>query len=328
MRALQRVAFAAVTGTGIAIHPLLAFAQVNQGYPTRPVRIVIGFPAGGPADNLARIIGHAVSPGLGQQVVIDNRPGADGALAPELVAKAQPDGHTVLMASQSNMAMIRAMRKALPYDPLDDFIPITFVAWGSSLLVMHPSIPARTVSELIDYARANPGKLNVAAANPATIFAMAQLKSMASLDMVNVSYKGDVNAMPDLLSGRVHLLTGGTNLVLPYVKEGRLRALASLTRNRSAATPDVPTMREAGVTSFTTYGWNALYVPVKTPASIVERLDREFNGVLKRPDIQEQFRKTGNETRGGPSRQEIPAFLKEQIAAWGAAAREAGIQPQ
>jgi tripartite-type tricarboxylate transporter receptor subunit TctC len=309
---------------------ILAFGAVTQAaekYPTRPVRFVLGFPAGGPTDAAGRIIAQALSPSLGQTVIIDNRPGADGAIGAELAAKASPDGHTLLLGSGSNIAGIPAMRKNPPYDSIADFVPVVFVGWNSLLLVAHPGVPAKTLSELITYARANPGKLIVAAANPPTIFTMAQIKSAAKVDMLNVPYKGDAAAMPDLLSGRVHLLTGGTNLLLPYVKEGRLRALASLTRTRTRPAPEVPTIVEAGIRNFSIFGWFAFFAPAKTPASIVERLEREINAVLKRPEIQVQFDKIGLET-GGPSRQELPAFVKEQVASWAAAARDAGIQPQ
>ena len=310
-----------------AMLAISALSHAAQPYPVRPIRFVIGFPAGGPTDAAGRIIGLALSQSLGQSIVIDNRPGADGAIAPELVAKAPPDGHTLLLGNHNTMAAVPAMRKKPPYDPIADFVPIVFVAWGSSLLVVHPGVPAKTIGELIEYARANPGKLNVAAANPPSIFAMAQLKSMAKLDMVNVSYKGDVAALPDLLSGRVHVLTGGTNLLLPYVKEGRLRALAALTRTRTRPAPDVPTMAEAGVPGFSIFSWFALFGPAGTPAPVVEQLEREVGAILKRPEIRDQFDRIGFEL-GGPSRQELPAFVKEQMGAWAAAAREAGIQPQ
>lgn len=298
-----------------------------QQYPTRPIRFVLGFPAGGPTDAAARIIAQALSPAVGQSVVVDNRPGADGAIGAEVAAKASPDGHTVLLASGSNIAGVPAMRKKPPYDSVADFVPVVFVGWSSLLLVVHPGVPAKTVGELITYARANPGKLIVAAANPPTIFTMAQIKTAGKVEMLDVAYKGDAAALPDLLSGRVHLLSGGTNLLLPYVKEGRLRALAALTRTRTRPAPEIPTIVEAGVPNFSIYGWFAFFAPMKTPAAIVERLEREIGAVLKRPETQIQFDKIGLET-GGPTRKELPAFVKSQISSWAAAARDAGIQQQ
>ena len=299
----------------------------GQAYPNRPVRFVLGFPAGGPTDAAGRIIAQALSPTLGQTVLIDNRPGADGAIGADLVAKATPDGHTLLMGSGSNIAGVPAMRKTPPYDSIADFVPVVFVGWSSLMLVVHPGVPAKTLAELITHARANPGKLIVAAANPPTIFTMAQIKSAAKVDFLNVPYKGDAAAVPDLLAGRVHILSGGTNLLLPYVKEGRLRALAALTRTRTKPAPEVPTIVEAGVPNFSIYGWFVLFAPAKTPAVIVERLEREVNAVLKRQETQDQFLKIGLET-GGPSRQELPAFIKGQLTSWATAARDAGMQPQ
>ena len=312
--------------TALVILALGSVAQAQQ-YPTRPVRFVLGFPAGGPTDAAGRIIAQALAPALGQTVIVDNRPGADGAIGAEVAARASPDGHTLLLGSGSNIAGIPAMRHKPPYDSIADFVPVAFVGWSSLLLVVHPGVPAKTLGELIAYARANPGKLIVAAANPPTIFTMAQINSSAKVEMLNVPYKGDAAALPDLLSGRVQLLTGGTNLLLPYVKDGRLRALAALTRTRTRPAPDVPTIVEAGVPNFSIYGWFAFFAPTRTPAGIVERLDREINTVLKRPEIQAQFEKIGLET-GGPSRQELPAFVKDQIVSWDAAARAAGIQRQ
>lgn len=321
--------------TALLVVPAMAQAQSGgpnaaSGYPARPVRFVIGFPAGGPTDAAGRIMAQALAQPLGQTVIIDNRPGADGAIGAELAARATPDGHTLLLGSASNIAGLPAMRKNLPFNALTDFVPIIFVAWSSALLVVTPSVPAKTLGELMTYARANPGKLTIAAANPPTIFSMAQVRATAKLDaasMLSVPYKGDVAAVPDLIAGRAHILTGGTNLLLPHVKEGRLRALAALTRTRTPPAPDVPTMVEAGVPNFSIYSWFALFAPAKTPAAILDRMDREVGAVLKRPETQAQFAKIGFDL-GGPSRPEMAGFIRDQTAAWGAAARDAGIQPQ
>ena len=313
--------FAAVAAValGTAVHA----AQ----YPSRPVRFVIPFPVGGPTDGAGRIIDQALSQSLGQTVVIDNRPGADGAIGPELVAKAPPDGYTILMGTSSSMAAVPAMRKKPPYDPIADFVPITFIGWNSLLLVVNSQLPAKTVAELIAYARANPGKLNVAAANPPTIFAMAQLKAIARIETVDVTYKGDAAALPDLLAGRMQVLGAGTNLVLPHVKEGRLRALATFMRTRARPAPDVPTMAEAGVPRFSVYPWVGLFGPAKTPNEVVYRLSREVSAVLKRPDVREQLDTIGFEPESSTP-QELTAFVKEQIKVWAAVARDAGIPQQ
>jgi len=313
----------------LAVSAVLALSAAVHAaqYPARPLRFVIPFPVGGPTDGAGRIIGQALSQSLGQTVVIDNRPGADGAIGPELVMKAPADGYTILMGTSSSMAAVPAMRKKPPYDPLADFVPITFVGWNSLLLVVNSKVPVKTVSELIEYARANPGKLNVAAANPPSIFAMAQLKSIAKLETVDVTYKGDAGALPDLLAGRVHVLAAGTNLVLPYVKEGRLRALATFMRTRTRPAPEVPTMAEAGVPRFSIFPWVGLFGPAKTPKEVVDRLSREVGAVLNRPDVREQLDKIGFEPESSTP-QELTAFVKEQIKAWAEVARDAGIPKQ
>ena len=310
----------------LALHAA-AQAQPAAAFPTRPVRFVIGFPAGGPTDAAGRIMAQSLSTAFGQPVIIDNRPGADGVIGAELAAKATPDGHTLLLGSSGNMAGAPAMRKSLPFDPIADFTPITFVGWNSQLLVVNAGTPAKNLAELISYARTNPGKLVVAAANPSTVFAMAQVKSAAKVGMLSVPYKGDAAAVPDMIAGRANILIGGTNLVLPHVKEGRLRAIAAITRTRTRPAPDVPTMVEQGVANFSIYGWFALFAPSKTPAAIVERLDREVSAVLKRPETQEQFSKIGFEV-GNMPRKDVPAFVKDQLTSWAAAAREAGIERQ
>jgi tripartite-type tricarboxylate transporter receptor subunit TctC len=307
----------------------LAFGTLANGqqYPARPVRVLLGFPAGGPTDAAGRIIAQSLSSSLHQTVIIDNRPGADGAIGAEMAAKASPDGYTLLLAGGSNIAGVPAMRKNPPYNPVTDFAPVAFVGWNSLLLVIHAGVPAKTLGELIAHARANPGKLVVAAANPPTIFTMAQIRVAANVDFLHVTYKGDAAAVPDLLSGRVHVLSGGTNLLLPYVKDGRLRAMAALTRTRTKPAPDVPTIVEAGIPNFSIYGWFAFFAPAKTPLPIVQRLEGEINSVLKKPDLQAQFDKIGLET-GGPSRQELTVFVKDQITSWTKAARDAGMPQQ
>jgi tripartite-type tricarboxylate transporter receptor subunit TctC len=305
----------------------MSLCAAAADYPTRPIRIVIPFPTGGPTDVAGRVIAQTLSQTVGQPVVVENRPGADGAIGPDVVLKSPPDGHTLLMGTSSSMAAVPAMRKKPPYDPVADFVPITFLGRLTLLLVVHPSVPARTVSELIAHARANPGKLNVAAANPPSIFAMAQLKSLAKLDMVNVTYKGDMAAMPDLLSGRVDVLVAGLNVVHSQVKEGKLRALATLSETRSRLAPDIPTMAEAGVPRFAIHPWVGLFAPAGVPKDVVDRLSREVNAVLKRPDVLEQLDKVAFEASGSTP-QELAAIVKSQLKVWGDVAREAGIQSE
>ena len=320
MQKLMRVLAAAGV---VGFMALPAAAQ----YPSKPIRIVVSFAAGGASDAIIRILAQPLSETLGQPVVVDNRPGAEGAIAGELVAKSAPDGYTILFGGNTTMLGVPILRKNPPYDVIADFAPITSVGKFAFFLVVHPSVPAKTLSELIDYARANPGRLNYASSNLIDILAFAQLKSFANMDMVQVPYKGVALAIPDLLSARVHLTFTTGNLAVPLVKEGRLRALATLLPERSSLLPNVPTIAEAGMPRLTFVTWAGLFAPAKTPKDIVERLSREVNVILKRSEIREQFEKQGFEP-GGSTPSELSAFLKQQLIDWRDAARAAGLSPE
>src|SRR6266852_1115459 len=318
MQKLIRV-LAAVGVLGLSATP--AAAQ----YPARPIRIVVPFPPGGGADAMGRIVAQPLSKTLGQPVVGDNRPGAEGAIAGEVVAKSAPDGYTILLAGNSMLGAM--LRKNPPYDAIADFGPITHLGKFAFFLVVHPSVPAKTLSELIDYARANPGRLNYATANLSAILAFAQLKSFGNVDMVHVPYKGESLTLPDLLNARVQLVVGTGASVVPLVKEGRLRALATLLPTRSSLLPSVPTIAEAGMPHLTAVPWSALFAPAKTPKEIVQRLSHEVNVILKRPEMRGQFQKHGFEPAGSTPG-ELSAFLKQQLVEWRSAARSAGLEPE
>ena len=296
-------------------------------YPAKPIRLIMPFPAGAAADTVARIIAQPLSQVLGQPVLVDNRPGADGAIAAELAAKSAPDGYTLLFAGNTQMLGVPILRKNPPYDPVADFTPITSVVRFGFFLVVHPSVPARTLSELIDHARANPGKLNYASGNIIGILAAAQLMSFGKLDMAHVPYKGEPLAVPDLLTGRVHLMFGTGTILAPLVKDGKLRALATVLPARSVLLPDVPTVSEAGMPQMSVATWGGLFGPAKMPKGIVERISREVNAILIRPAVREQLEKLGVEPSGSTPG-EFAAFLKEQLADWGRSAREAGMKPE
>ena len=320
MQKLMRV-FIAAAALGLIAIP--AAAQ----YPSKAIRIVVPFAAGGTADAITRIIAPPLSETLGQPVVVDNRPGAEGAIAGELVAKSAPDGYTILFGGNTTMLGVPILRKNPPFDVIADFAPITSVGKFAFFLVVHPSVPAKTLSELIDYARANPGRLNYATSTVGDVLAFAQLKSLANVDMVRVPYKGGAPATPDLLSARIQLIINTSTLVVPLVKEGRLRALVTLLPERSSLLPNVPTIAEAGMPRLTAVPWSGLFAPAKTPRDIVERLAREVNVILKRPEIRGQFQKHGFEP-GGSTPGELGAFLKQQLVEWRSAARSAGLEPE
>ena len=296
-------------------------------YPAKPIRLIMPFPAGAAADTAARIVAQPLSQGLGQPVLVDNKPGADGAIAAELAAKSAPDGYTLLFAGPTQMLGVPTLRKNPPYDPVADFAPITSVVTFAFFLVVHPSVPAKTLPELIDYVRANPGKLNYASGNIIGVLATAQLMSLGKLEMVHVPYKGEPLAIPDLLDARVHMMFGNGAIVTPLVKEGKLRALATLLPVRSPLLPGVPTIVEGGMPRLTVVPWGGLFAPAKTPRDIVERLAREVNVILKRPDIREQLEKQALEP-GGSTPNELAAFLKQQLIDWSGAARAAGLKPE
>ncbi len=320
MQKLMRVlAAAGVVG-------LIALPTAAQ-YPAKPIRLIMPFPAGAAADTAARIVAQPLSQGLGQPVLVDNKPGADGAIAAELAAKSAPDGYTLLFAGPTQMLGVPTLRKNPPYDPVADFAPITSVVTFAFFLVVHPSVPAKTLPELIDYVRANPGKLNYASGNIIGVLATAQLMSLGKLEMVHVPYKGEPLAIPDLLDARVHMMFGNGAIVTPLVKEGKLRALATLLPVRSPLLPGVPTIGEGGMPRLTVVPWEGLFAPAKTPRDIVERLAREVNVILKRPDIREQLEKQALEP-GGSTPNELAAFLKQQLIDWSGAARAAGLKPE
>jgi len=320
MQKLMRVlAAAGVVG-------LIALPTAAQ-YPAKPIRLIMPFPAGAAADTAARIVVQPLSQGLGQPVLVDNKPGADGAIAAELAAKSAPDGYTLLFAGPTQMLGVPTLRKNPPYDPVADFAPITSVVTFAFFLVVHPSVPAKTLPELIDYVRANPGKLNYASGNIIGVLATAQLMSLGKLEMVHVPYKGEPLAIPDLLDARVHMMFGNGAIVTPLVKEGKLRALATLLPVRSPLLPGVPTIVEGGMPRLTVVPWGGLFAPAKTPRDIVERLAREVNVILKRPDIREQLEKQALEP-GGSTPNELAAFLKQQLIDWSGAARAAGLKPE
>src|SRR6266849_5329188 len=320
MQKLMRVlAAAGVVG-------LMALPTAAQ-YPAKPIRLIMPFPAGAAADTDARIVAQPLSQILGQPVLVDNKPGADGAIAAELAAKSAPDGYTLLFAGPTQMLGVPTLRKNPPYDPVADFAPITSIVKFAFFLVVHPSVPAKTLQELIDHVRANPGKLNYASGNVNGVLAAAQLMSFGKLEMVHVPYKGEPLAIPDLLNARVHMMFGTGGITAPLVKEGKLRALATLLPVRSPMLPEVPTIAEAGMPQLSVVIWQGLFGPAKMPKEIVDRLSREVNTILQRPAVREQFEKLGVEASGSTP-EEFAAFLKQQLVDWGRAAREAGMKPE
>ena len=299
-----------------------------QPYPNRPLRLLVGFPPGAAADNVSRIIAAALSPALGQPVIVENKPGAESAIAAEATAKSAPDGYTIMFASSSNMAAAPALRREPPYDPTRDFTPISLIGHGTFLLFVHPSVPVTNLRELIDYAKANPDKLNYATGNPIAIIGTAQFMKATGLRMMQVPYKGEAPAIPDLIAGRVQLeFVATVAIALPHVSTGRLRVLAAMTDRRSSLAPDVPTLAEQGIEDVTVRLWAGIFGPAKMPAAVVQRLSSEMNALLKRPEVREQLGRQGYDVRGSTP-EELGDYVRSQYVLWKQAVRDAGISLQ
>jgi tripartite-type tricarboxylate transporter receptor subunit TctC len=319
---MNRIVIAITVCSAIAV-ALSAHAQTQ--YPSKPVRLLIPFPPGGPTDSAVRVFVPVLSQALGQPFSIVNMAGSHGALAPTALLKEPPDGHTLLVGNSSPLVAVPILRKDAPYDPVRDFAPVSLMGWTPLLLVVTPDVPARSLAELIRYARDNPGKLTVAAANPPTIFTMAQLRTREKLNIASKSYPIDAAAMKSLLEGQAHIMAAGLNNSLEHIKAGRLRAIATLGANRARLAPDVPTMAEAGVPDFAILPWVAMFAPGKTPPAIVERLAREVATAMERPDVREGLERAAFDYKSSTP-EELGAFLKEQLKVWGTVAREAGLQ--
>lgn len=303
---------------------LIAVDPAHGQYPSRPVRFIVPFPAGGTADVVGRIIAIPLTQALGQPVIIDNRPGADGVIAAEITMKAQPDGYTIFMGTNSPMSAVPSFRKKPPYDPTTHFTPITSLGRPVFFLYVHPSVPARSVDELVQYARANPGKVAYGTGNTTAIVATAQLKLLAGLDITHVPYKGDAPTTADLIGGRLQMAFMATVPGYQQAREGKLRILATLLTQRSALAPDAPTMAEVGFPGVSVFPWIAVFGPAHMPANLVQRLAREFNAIIGRADISEQLNKLGF-VPVGSSPAELGELVKTQLDAWRRAVREAGI---
>ena len=304
------------------------FAAAAQAqFPGKPVRIVVPFPAGSATDTIARILGQSVSAAVGQPVIIDNKAGADGAIAGAEVVKSAPDGYTLFMATNSPMAVAVAMKKVPPYDPLADFTPITDVGRYTFFLYINAQSPIKTFKELVEYAKANPGKLNYATGNTTGIMSFAQMNALAGIDMTHVPYKGEPQAITDIVGGRVQLLWATPTTGLSHVKDGKLRALATNLKTRSNLLPDVPTMAEVGIPQYSVVSWAALYAPARLPRELQLRLNKEFIDAMKRPDVAAQLDKQAFQATGSTP-EELGAFTRAQYEAYRAILKSVGMQPE
>jgi tripartite-type tricarboxylate transporter receptor subunit TctC len=302
-------------------------APLCSAFPDRPVRFVIGFTPGGPSDILARALGQKLAERWGQQVVIENRPGAGGNLAAEAVAKSAPDGYTWLLGNNSTLATNHALYRKLPYDPVKDFAPVALVAVQPNILVLHPDVKADSVMELVSLAKQNPGKLNYASsgAGAAAHLAGELFKTMAKVDIVHVPYKGAQPALTDLIAGQVQLMFATSASVIPYMKAGRLRALAVTTAQRSPAVPELPTVSEAGLSGFEATTWHGVVIPAATPPALVQKLNQDINAVLKEKELSERLAGLGAEVLTGSPR-DFADYIAREIPKWTKVVKDSGAR--
>ncbi|MFS0758133.1 tripartite tricarboxylate transporter substrate binding protein [Noviherbaspirillum sp. 1P10PC] len=312
--------------SALALSAIVLPAQAEDKWPSKPITYVVPFPAGGTTDILARLIGQKLGPALGTTVIIDNRPGAGGNIGSELVARAAPDGYTIMGGTISSHSINASLYK-LSYDPLKSFAPITLIGTNANVLVVNPSSPFKSVKELVAAARAKPGSLSFASAgNGTSQHLSAELfKTMTGIDMVHIPYKGSAPAIQDVIGGQVPLMFDTTVVAGPFIQSGKVRPLAVTSAKRVASLPDVPTMAEAGVPGYEVVSWQAMFAPAGTPSAIVQRLQTEVAAILKQPDVQERFAKLGVDP-SGMAPQQLAEFQAAEIAKWAKVVKAANVK--
>jgi tripartite-type tricarboxylate transporter receptor subunit TctC len=314
-----------VAALALALSMLLP-AAAAEPYPSKPIRLVIPFAAGSATDSMGRILAHELSQRLAQNVLVENRAGANGQIAAAFVARSAPDGYTVFMTTNSSHAANPHLYKTLPYDPVKDFEPIARTATLPFMLVVTPALPVKTTADLVAYARAHPGELSYGTASSASLVGAETINKMAKVDMVRVSYKASPQTMLDLIAGRLQVMVADFATAMPHVRAGKVRVLAVTTAKRSALLPGTPPIADT-LKGFDITSWNGLFVPAGTPKEVVARLARETLEILARQDIREKLAAIGFEVDPlGP--QPFAAYVREQIAYWGKLVRDAGIPPE
>jgi tripartite-type tricarboxylate transporter receptor subunit TctC len=294
-------------------------------FPARPIRFIVPNAAGGSTDLVARTVSQKITEALGEQVVVDNRPGSGGIIGTELVAKAPADGHTLLMGTIGNLAISPHLYRKLAYDPIKDFAPVAQLASAAYMLVIHPSVPAKSVKELVALARSRPSQLNYASAGSGTgSHLSAELfRSVAGITIVHIPYKGGTPAITDVISGQVQIMFNGIPSSMPHLRSGRIRALAVTTAERSPAAPDLPTIAEAGYPGAESTSWTGVLAPAGTPASVIARLNAEFVRALRTPEVSARLSADGA-VPVGSSASEFAAYLRSELAKWGRVIKVSG----
>jgi len=302
-------------------------AHAQQHYPSRPVRWIVPFAPGGPTDIMSRAVGEKLGQRLGQQFVVDNRGGAGGNIGAELVAKAQPDGYTIMIGHVGTHAINIALYQKVPYDPVRDFTPISLLATLPLALVVHPSVPVHNVKELIALAQKRPGELNFASAGNGgpTHLTAEVLKSMAKINIVHVPFKGNAQALIELMSGRVQIMFSNLLTSMPHVRTGKLRAIAISTAKRSPQAPDLPTVAESGVPGFDVTPWYGVLGPANLPRTIMQRLNAEVADIVKMPEMQERFVAQGVDLTSSTPEQ-FAALIKTEVPKWKKIVQDSGAK--
>ena len=303
-----------------AIAAALACSAAFAQYPNKPIRLIVPFPPGGAAELGARIFAQPLGQLLGQPIVIETRPGAEGIIASEAVRQAAPDGYTLYYGTATGMSFAPAAKKVPPYDPVNDFTPISMVGIFGFFVFSHASLPVHTIGDLVGYARAYPGALNYGTGNATSILATGLFAAQQKLEMVHIPYRGDGPLSIDLIAGRVNVAIATPGTLAPHVKEGKLRVLATLLPSRNQLLPTAPTMAEAGFVNVPITPWGGLFGPPKMPKEIVDRVGRELAVVLARPEVKEAFGRLAFEPRSS-SPQELSVFVAEQLEAYRRGAR-------
>ena len=300
-----------------------------QQYPSKPIRYIVPYPPGGAADIVARAVGQRLSETFAVPVVVDNRSGAGGNLGTDLVAKAAPDGHTLLMGNVGPLAISVSLNRKLPYDPLTDLAPVSLMVIYPNVLVVHPSLPAKSMSELVAHAktRAKPLAYASAGTGSSTHLAAELLKTMAAIDMVHIPYKGGGQAIVDVMSGQVPMYFSSALGALPHIKSGKLRALGVTSAKRSRAIPDLPTIAEAGFPGYEAVNWVGLLVPARTPPAIIARLNSEIIRIFRQPDVEERLVSQGGEAETNTPAQ-FSAHIRAEIKKWAQVINASGMQAE
>ena len=321
---MQSILFRLLTVAATSVMSTLTFAQA---YPTKPVRIVVGFVPGGGSDFIARLVSQKITEPLGRTVIVENRPGAGGAIATEYVSRQPADGYTLLLNSAGPNGIIPAMSPKTPYDPIKDFDAITQVVSMPFLIAVHPSLPVRSIKDLITLARAQPGQLNYGSAGHGSTnhLVNVMLGLAANVTMTHVPYKGVVAAMTDVIAGNIQIMSGDLVTILPQAKNGKVRALAVTSAKRSGLVPEIPTVSESGVPGYDTVGWFGVVAPAGTPRSIIERLNSEMVKGISAADARERLRVLGGDVVAS-SVADFATFMRADHAKWGKVVLAAGLR--